>query len=342
MFEDQVNIADINPMVNNIQLLRSGLQAIALPYIKIVLCSLAAMTASQLHAQGAAQFARTLAVHGPVTLEVDIPKGEITIVQGSEDHVVITAGPQTVRTRPDSNPVIPSVTVEQNGAHILVSYAYDHAAAELANMSLRIEAPRRAEVISTIGNGNLTMVGVDGPIQANMTMGHVNISHALNNVSVQLKDGEVEIEAVSGQVKASVIRGNISCTRVPDKVVAETGEGDITLRVVGPAEARVRKGGGWIDVGGARSTLMATTDSGDLHVKAVPHQDWQLSSASGGIRIEVPEAAAFEIDASTKAGSISVQRQDVDNKAGNELVQKVNGGGKKIQIRNQQGNIIIQ
>ncbi len=327
----------------NKSILLFRLQFIALTCLKVAAFALAVTHGFQLYAQGTAQFARTLAVSGPVTLEVAIPKGEVTIVQGGDDRMVITAGLQANRTHPASSSAIPSVTVEQNGTHIQVRYVYDHAVTEPAShaISVRIEAPRRAEVISSMGFGDLTMVGVDGPVKADTTTGHINISYALNDVSVQVGSGEIDIEAVSGRVRANVDHGNISCTRVPEWVSAETGEGDITLRVVGPSEAKVRKGGGRIDMGGARGTLVATTDTGDLHVKAVPHQDWQLSSASGRIRVEMPESAGFEINAVTKTGNISVQRPDMDNDASHAVMQKVNGGGRRIQIRSQEGNIVI-
>ena len=117
--------------------------------------------------------------------------------------------------------------------------------------------------------------------------------------------------------------------RVPEGVIAQTGEGDISLQAVGRSEAKVQAGGGRIDVGGARSTLVATTDTGALHVKAVPHQDWQLRSTSGNIRIELPSGVGFEIDAVTKLGKISVRRQGMGDIASNELTQRVNGGEAK-------------
>jgi hypothetical protein len=308
----------------------------------LVLLSLSLAVTFELRAdaQAANHFSRTLVVSGPVTLDATIAKGEITIVQGRDDHMVVTASLQGGRVRSDGQ--FP-VAVEQDGGHIHFGRTdglTDKEWQEL-DIAVRIEAPQRTEVTSSIERGKLTIVGIDGPIKANTTTGNIGISYALKEVSAQAESGDLDIEAVSGRVRAIVGRGNIACTRAPEGVSAEAGEGDINLRVVGPSEARVQRGGGRIDVGGARSTLVAITDAGDLHVKAVPHQDWELSSASGNIHIELPPAAGFEVDAVTKAGAISVRRRDMPDVAGNELTQRVNGGGARIRVRSEKGNVVI-
>jgi hypothetical protein len=298
--------------------------------------------ATQAYGQAPDLFNRTLMVSGAVTLDATLSRGNLTIMEGRDDRVVITAWVRNIRSQPD-NPARLPLAVEQDGSHIRLSYVNDPAVKEPAKLDIavRIEAPHKTEVTSSIGKGDLTMVGIDGPVKAVTTTGNTSISYTLNHVSAQLGTGDLEIEAVSGRVRAVVSNGNISCTRVPEGVSVEVGEGDINLRVVGPSEARVRKGGGRIYIGGAKSTLVAVTDNGDLHVKAVPHRDWQLSSGSGNIRLELPPTAGFEIDAVTKTGRISVKRQDFDTAATNELMQKVNGGGTRIQVRSETGNIVI-
>jgi hypothetical protein len=333
-------------MSNNVCLvaLSMRLQSIALCSLMLLGFSLAAAFDSRAYPQASDRFNRILAISGPVTLDIAIAKAEITIVQGRDDRLVISAWLQDSRTRPDANPVTLPLTAELEGNRIHFGYLNDPAAQERAKklaIAVRIEAPRRAEVISSIEQGNLTIVGIDGPVRANTTTGNISISYAVKDVTAQSENGDLDIEAVSGRVRAMVGNGNISCTSIPEGVSAEAGEGDIHLQVVGPSEVTVRKGGGRIDIGGARSTLVAVTDAGDLHVKAVPHQDWTLSSASGNIRLELPASLGFEIDAVTKTGNISVRRPDMENAGSNELTQKVNGGGKKIQVRSEKGNVVI-
>ena len=97
-------------------------------------------------------------------------------------------------------------------------------------------------------------------------------------------------------------------------------------------------------MGGARGSLVGSTDAGNLHVKAVPRGDWQLSSGAGAIRVELPPNAQFEIDATTKSGEIVVKRDDTPTPeaAARQFHQAVNGGGKHIQINTDGGKIAIQ
>lgn len=131
---------------------------------------------------------------------------------------------------------------------------------------------------------------------------------------------------------------------LPQGVSAETGEGDITLMVVGPSTAIVKKGIGRIDVGGARDSFVGSTDGGNLHVKAIPHQDWQLSSASGDVRVELPPSAKFELEASTKPGELQFDRDDITRPDANalQLHRAVNGGGKRIAVHTESGRISIR
>jgi DUF4097 and DUF4098 domain-containing protein YvlB len=99
-----------------------------------------------------------------------------------------------------------------------------------------------------------------------------------------------------------------------------------------------------IEIGGARGTVKALTDKGDIDIKAVTWDDWQLTSGSGNIRVEVPPDAKFQADMATRSGVISVWRADMDepDKPAHHLSQAVNGGGQRIQARSNNGNISIE
>jgi DUF4097 and DUF4098 domain-containing protein YvlB len=114
--------------------------------------------------------------------------------------------------------------------------------------------------------------------------------------------------------------------------------------VVGPSQAKVREGAGNVDVGGARGTLVVSTDGGDLHVKAVPHDDWRLASGSGTIRIELPPAARFDLDALTDSGSLMIRRDDLEKPGAgvHRLAERANGGGRRIEVRTETGTIVVR
>ena len=162
-------------------------------------------------------------------------------------------------------------------------------------------------------------------------------------MTVEAGQGSLDLEVIGSFVKAKTDRGSISCSRAAKGIDAETGDGDITLMVVGSSRAVVRQGLGRIDAGGIHGSLTSSTADGDVHIKAVPHDDWHLTSTSGNIRLELPSAAGFEVDAWTNLGQISINRDDLQKSEehSNRIRQKVNGGGKKIELHTVAGAIVI-
>lgn len=149
---------------------------------------------------------------------------------------------------------------------------------------------------------------------------------------------------IGGRVEGLSERGSITCLRADKSVRFETGDGDISLTSVGTSEATVKHGRGRIEISGAHGAVVASTMEGALHIKAVPHEDWQLRSASGEIRIDLPQGAAFEIDTTAVADNLLISRDDMDQMTtiDRQKIWKANGGGKHIQIRSDGGNVIVR
>lgn len=97
-------------------------------------------------------------------------------------------------------------------------------------------------------------------------------------------------------------------------------------------------------MGGARGSFSGSTTEGDLNVKASPHDDWRLSSASGAIRVEIPPAARFEVNATTNFGKVLINRDDIEKPDAEvrQLHQKVNGCGKRMEMHTDSSRIVIR
>jgi DUF4097 and DUF4098 domain-containing protein YvlB len=148
---------------------------------------------------------------------------------------------------------------------------------------------------------------------------------------------------IYNRVEARTGKGKISCVKIRE-VDAETGSGNIVLMEDGPSRAVVKSGLGAIEAAGARGSLIASSDKGDVHVKAVLYDSWQLTSGAGNVRIEMPPKTKFNLDADTVSGIISVERDDMQKPASeiHELHQQVNGDGKRVSVHSTTGNILIQ
>jgi DUF4097 and DUF4098 domain-containing protein YvlB len=281
----------------------------------------------------------------PVTLDIEVSRGEVQILYSHDGQVSITGFAQSsADTKLDPDFFKSVLTIEQSGNHLMIRHLSNPAYREEGiNVLYRIDVPYRTEVVSKVTDGKQTMSGIMGPVTAVTRSGDIKASYISRGMRAEVETGTLDFEVVGEHVEAKAGRGNISCTRLAQGITAETGDGDITLMVVGPSTAVVKSGTGRIDAGGVRGTFIASTFAGDLHVKAVPHDDWQLNSASGNIRFELPPAAKFELDASTTSGEFQVNRDDIARPHSDvrHLRQQVNGGGKHIQANTGSGRVVI-
>ncbi len=265
------------------------------------------------------EFHRTLGVSlaEAVSLQLDLLDGDLRIAYARDGEVSISVSAQS------------AFSIDPDSANLKLAYA--------------IDVPYRTEVHASVGHGKQTITGIMGPVNAEVGDGDVDLSYVSLGVSAQARTGNLSFEVVCGRIEAHTGQGNITCLRAPRGINAETQDGDISLAVVGASTAVVKSGHGRIDAGGVRGELLASTSAGDLHVKAIPHEDWQLSSRSGTVRIELPPASSFDLDAMSDSGGVVIARDDLDKTTVGDrwLKRKANGGGKRVQVRTESGRIVV-
>jgi hypothetical protein len=315
--------------------------ATVVPILSVALVPLA-------FAQVTAEFHRTLTVTPTETLMLDleIPSGELHVLYGRDGQASISGvAKASADAKLDDNFFPTVLTIAQEGNHLTIRHVPNPAYSEEGIRVLyRIDVPYRTEVASRLNRGKQNISGILGPVKAATGKGDIKASYVSKGLQALVGNGNLDLQVIGERVEAKTGRGNISCTRIAQGVSAETGDGDIILMVVGPSTATVKKGSGRIEVGGARGSLIGSTDEGDLHVKAIPHDDWQLNSESGSVRVELPAAAKFELDAATNSGNVVLDRDDIvkPDAPFSHLHQQVNGGGKHIEAHTNGGTIVIR
>jgi hypothetical protein len=299
-------------------------------------------------AQATVEFHRTLPVNQAeiVSLDVEVPNGELRVLYGQEGQVSISALASTsAEIKLDANFFSGGVSVEQSGNHLTIRHVPNSTHPEDGIKVLyRIDVPYRTEVTSRLIRGKQSISGILGPATAAIERGDITAAFISKGLQAEVGHGNLDIQVIGEHVVAKTGGGNISCARLTQGVSAETEDGDITVMVVGPSTAIVKKGTGRIDVGGARGSFIGSTDEGELHIKAIPHEDWKLNSGSGSVRLELPPVAKVELEASTKTGELQVDREDMAKPdAGvRQIHQYLNGGGRRIQVQTQSGIIAIR
>jgi len=311
--------------------------------------AVALTTCAQLgFAQSVREYRRTLqvAVTDPVILDVHLSQGDLQIAYGRDEQVSILAIARVPAGAEESEEFLATpISVEQRGNHVWIrNPSGAGSAADKIRIICRIDVPYWTEVNSVVDNGKQMVTGIMGPVRTQTRKGDIKVSYVSKGALAEAASGNLDLEVIGDHVDAKTGAGAISCARALQGVDAETGDGDIVLMVVGPSKATVKKGTGRIEVGAARGGLIGSTDAGDLRVKATPHDDWRLSSVSGSVRVELPPAAKFEVDATTDSGEVLINRDDIErpNAGVRNLRQKVNGGGKRIEAHTESGKIVIR
>ncbi|MYG00287.1 DUF4097 domain-containing protein [Candidatus Poribacteria bacterium] len=164
------------------------------------------------------------------------------------------------------------------------------------------------------------------------------------NVDLNTPSGDLSIEGVTGKVQAQSSAGDITGKNIFGTVNTQTSAGDLRLEKV-KGIIFGRSSDGDITLANCQGKVDVKTSEGDIHAETStqPKHDWNLKSSDGDIVFTLISNLAAEIDAQTKAGSIStdfhVQGTEIQNK---RLHGTVNGGGKLLKLRTSVGDIRLK
>jgi hypothetical protein len=279
-------------------------------------------------ATGAARQTLDVGIKDPIVLDLAVAAGDVRMAYSRDGQLGLSVSAHDATGKDVSEEFFwLGMTVEQDGPRIRIRTVPDWFPGAAPKVSYQIDVPYRTQVnASILGAGNLTLIGITGPAVLTTAEGNIEA-----------------VDVIYNRVEARTGKGKISCVKIRE-VDAETGSGNIVLMEDGPSRAVVKSGLGAIEAAGARGSLIASSDKGDVHVKAVLYDSWQLTSGAGNVRIEMPPKTKFNLDADTVSGIISVERDDMQKPASeiHELHQQVNGDGKRVSVHSTTGNILIQ
>src|ERR1035438_3869454 len=276
--------------------------------------------AARTRAQNAPQFQQTklVALKEPLFLDVDIESGQLQILYSRDGEVSLSVSMLGSPVLADDS--FPLPFFEQNGNRISIRVPVGARDQKTKAPHYRLDVPYPTEVLSRVGSGTQQISGIMGPVRAMTKSGDTRVSYVSQDVAATAENGNLKFDVIGGRIQARVQRGNISCTRAAQGIEAESGHGDIALTAVGPSVAKIKAGSGRMEVSGARSPFVGSTDAGNIHIKAVAHDNWQVSSKSGNIRNELPSNSGFVLDASTVAGVILFDRDDLKKLSSADLL----------------------
>jgi len=170
-------------------------------------------------------------------------------------------------------------------------------------------------------------------------IGRVSDREGFQNVSISY---EIVVPAQSN-IKAHSGSGSQSIDGIEGRVEARTGSGGINLRDIrGDLDANT--GSGSINATGLRGGLRMHTGSGGIRVQGEQTGRWELETGSGGIDVDLPANATFELSAHTGSGGIDVGYPlTAQGKIGrHDVAGKVGSGGYPLTAHTGSGHVRIQ
>jgi hypothetical protein len=169
-------------------------------------------------AQFADQFHRTLTVTTtePVTLDIEVPKGDVQILYSRDGQVSIAGLAQASGGGLDNDFFKAVLTVEQSGNHFKIRHVSNPAYPEQKiSVLYRIDVPYRTEVTSQVNNGRQTLSGIMGPAKVVTRKGDIKASYVSKGLQAEVEAGNLDLEVIGEHVEAKTGNGNISCSGSP-------------------------------------------------------------------------------------------------------------------------------
>lgn len=313
------------------------------------ICALALLQPATAAASAEGSFQRTLQVSGGANIDLKTGSGSVEVRTGNTDQVSITGhikatnwfggDAEALVKRIEDNPPI-----QQNGNEIQIGQNDDSDLMHNVSISYELTVPPQTELRSHTGSGSQRVEGLRGSVELQSGSGAIKASDIGNALRAETGSGDIDIEGVQGNVRAKAGSGTIHANNVAGELDAQTGSGHISAQLTAPGSVRAETGSGGMDLRGVKGSVKATAGSGTIEVEGSPSGSWQINTGSGGARVRMPSDAAFDLDAHTSSGSISVQQPvTVQGTLGRkELRGTVRGGGPSVSIQTGSGNIEIE
>ena len=234
--------------------------------------------------------------------------------------------------------------IQQSGNDIRIGHIDDPELRRNVSISYDIIVPADTQLRSHSGSGNQTIQGIQGSAEVEAGSGDLKISDIGNTVRADTGSGGIQIDQVKGNVHAKAGSGDIRGTGIAGGFEGRTGSGHIRVEQTAPGSVNVETGSGGIELTGVHGSLDASAGSGDISAEGSPTGSWTVHTGSGTVRLKIASGVAFDLDARSSSGSITVsQPMTVQGTiARKEIHGKVNGGGVAVRVETGSGNVEIE
>lgn len=292
-------------------------------------------------------FERTLAVSGPIRLELSNGSGNVEI-RGTGDGKVHIFGKVSsgwsLFGSSDKNiqDVVANPPIEQHADVIRIGKN----SSWMKNVSIEytIEAPRETEIDAGVASGGLTIDNVRGPVKASSASGYVHVYRVERDTSVSAASGAIDVDSIGGVLRVSSASGDVKLADVKGdlKVTAASG----SIRISKPGDrVDASAASGSVEVSGATNDLKVHAISGSVNISGDPSGNrlWELKTVSGSVDIRVPPNASFLLSAEATSGNIRTNLPVIlEEQSKHSLRAHVGSSSGRIEVHTVSGEINVR
>jgi DUF4097 and DUF4098 domain-containing protein YvlB len=241
--------------------------------------------------------------------------------------------------RIESNPPI-----SQSGSVIKIGRIEDRDLRNNVSISYDVTLPNASRLHTETGSGDQTIQDIQGPLRASSGSGNIRASKIGGESRLNTGSGDIKLDGVKGSVYANAGSGNIVANGIAGGFYAETGSGDVTLVQDATGHVVAKTGSGNVHLKNVKGGVEARTGSGGVEAQGEAKGDWDIHTGSGDIVLRLPSQAAFNVDARSSSGGVTVNHpitvQGTVKK--NQVQGKVGAGGPLLSLQTGSGEIRIE
>jgi hypothetical protein len=265
----------------------AGTKSIAAVALLVSLARIAAAAEGGEDARQGAQ--QTLEVAPDATVSLCVEGGDV-LVRGTEGREVRASatGASRIELRRPAN--MPAAGAAQR---VEVSAADERGVEGCAfSGSVALDVPRGSTVHVKTVTARVTVSDV-AHARVETVSGEVNLQGVARSAEASSANGDLSLRKSAGRVRLQTISASIEAAEVApaetaDQFLAKTTSGDVTLANVGHARVEATTTSGHVEFAGALAR-------GGVYV---------LKAYSGGVKVTLPAAASFRVDARVAHGEI--------------------------------------
>jgi hypothetical protein len=237
---------------------------------------------------------REARVQTPLKLEVNTSSGGIVIRGVPGDMATVRALVERGFHRDDGSRIGESIA-----AGILFDadrLSIESPADEEVTVHYEVSVPFSTRATVRVRNGPMEVRGMEGPLQVSLNNGPLRVEDVAGPVEVELRNGPAHLRNCRDAVRAAVRNGPLHIDGV-----------------AGPLNVSVHNGP--ITVENAQAGFEADAVNGPITYRGAVGGDFNLHATRGGIVLELPRDARFELDAEAERGEVSCDFDVADTAA---------------------------